>query len=117
MQRGLAADQIFYLSEHAREFPGVRLAQSYLRNYPYQCARRAGARLRRRRSRPERVQDDEEEGYQPTDSIGQGGIESTYDAYLRGKDGKAQLTVDSRGRPKGAITPLAEPRRPGRRCG
>ena len=30
------------------------------------------------------------------------GVESTYDTYLRGKDGKAQLTVDSRGRPKGA---------------
>jgi penicillin-binding protein 2 len=45
-------------------------------------------------------------GYQPSDSIGQAGIEATYDTYLRGKDGKAQLTVDSRGRPKGAITPL-----------
>ena len=48
-------------------------------------------------------------GYQPTDSIGQAGIESTYDTYLRGKDGKAQLTVDSRGRPKGASTLLANP--------
>ena len=40
-------------------------------------------------------------GYAPTDSIGQAGIESTYDTYLRGKDGTAQLTVDSLGRPKG----------------
>ncbi|HMB79842.1 MAG TPA: penicillin-binding transpeptidase domain-containing protein, partial [Vicinamibacterales bacterium] len=30
--------------------------------------------------------------------------ESTYDTYLRGKDGRAQLTVDSRGRPKGPAT-------------
>ena len=41
-------------------------------------------------------------GYWPSDSIGQSGIERTYDTYLRGKDGTAQLTVDSRGRPKSA---------------
>ena len=44
-------------------------------------------------------------GYLASDSIGQSGIERTYDTYLRGKDGTAQLTVDSRGRPKTAAVP------------
>ena len=45
-------------------------------------------------------------GYLASDSIGQSGIERTYDTYLRGKDGSAQLTVDSRGRPKTAAVPV-----------
>jgi len=106
VQRGLKQDQIFYLKEHNAEFPGVRLANSYLRKYPYQSlaaqvlgyvgqiTKEEYATMKKR-------------GYQPTDVIGQAGVEATYDTYLRGKDGKAQLTVDSRGRPKGAITPIA----------
>ncbi|HEY8723809.1 MAG TPA: penicillin-binding protein 2 [Gaiellaceae bacterium] len=108
VQRGLRQDQILYLKEHDAQFPGVRLANSYLRKYPYQSlgAQVLGyvgqitageyATMKKR-------------GYQPTDSIGQAGIEATYDTYLRGKDGKAQLTVDSLGRPKGASTLLANP--------
>jgi penicillin-binding protein 2 len=108
VQRGLRQDQIFYLREHEAEFPGVRLAHSYLRKYPYRAlaAQVVGY--------VGQINADEykalkKRGYQPTDSIGQAGIESSYDDYLRGKDGTAQLTVDSRGRPKGAITPVTNP--------
>jgi penicillin-binding protein 2 len=36
-------------------------------------------------------------GYQPGDMIGKKGIEQTYDASLRGKDGERVVVVDSRG--------------------
>ena len=77
------------------------MQNSFLRSYrtsrsPLRCSATSG------RSRPSSTRNAAEEGYQATDSIGQAGVESTYDTYLRGKDGKAQLTVDSRGRPKGA---------------
>jgi penicillin-binding protein 2 len=106
VQRGLKQDQIFYLKEHNAQFPGVRLANSYLRKYPYQSlaaqvlgyvgqiTKEEYATMKKR-------------GYQPTDLIGQAGVEASYDTYLRGKDGKAQLTVDSRGRRKGAITQIS----------
>ena len=29
-------DQVYYLQEHASEFPGVQIQQTYLRDYPYQ---------------------------------------------------------------------------------
>jgi penicillin-binding protein 2 len=105
VQRGLRQDQIFYIREHNAQFPGVRLAHSYLRKYPYQSL---GAQMFGYVGQITAGQYKamKKHGYQPTDSIGQAGIESTYDTYLRGKDGKAQLTVDSRGRRKGAITPL-----------
>ena len=70
-------------------------------------ARRCSATSARSPSRS--TSGDKKAGYQPTDSIGQAGIESTYDTYLRGKNGTAQLTVDSRGRPKGPATLVAQP--------
>ena len=36
--------------------------------------------------------------------MGQAGIEQSYDRYLRGTDGSAQVTVDSRGRPTGPVS-------------
>ncbi len=39
-----------------------------------------------------------EKGYRPGDIIGQEGLESTYDDYLRGRDGYRKVEVDSRGR-------------------
>jgi penicillin-binding protein 2 len=106
VQRGIRQDQIHYLKERASQFPGVRLANSYLRTYPYQSL---GAQVLGYVGQitADQYKPMKKRGYQPTDSIGQAGIEATYDTYLRGKDGRAQLTVDSRGRPKGAITPLS----------
>ena len=101
VQRGIRRDQVDYLLEHSLQFPGVRMQNSFLRSYPYQSLAAqvlgyVGA------ISPAQYKARKKKGYQPTDSIGQAGVESTYDTYLRGKDGKAQLTVDSRGRPKGA---------------
>jgi penicillin-binding protein 2 len=108
VQRGLRQDQIFYIREHDAQFPGVRLAHSWLRKYPYQSL---GAQVLGYVGQitAGEYKTMKKKGYQPTDSVGQAGIESTYDTYLRGKDGKAQLTVDSRGRPKGASTLLSNP--------
>jgi penicillin-binding protein 2 len=108
VQRGLKQDQIFYLDEHAAQFPGVRLAHSYLRQYPYQSLAAQVLGYVGQIS-PEEYKALKKKGYQPTDAIGQTGIESQYDSYLRGKDGKAQLTVDSQGHAKSAVAPIANP--------
>ncbi|HWJ31080.1 MAG TPA: penicillin-binding protein 2 [Gaiellaceae bacterium] len=107
VQRGLRRDQIFYLSEHDAQFPGVRLADSFLRKYPYRslAAQELGY--------VGQITADEyktmrKSGYLPTDVVGQAGVESEYDTYLRGKDGRAQLTVDSRGHQKGSLTQVQQ---------
>lgn len=105
VQRGLKRDQILYISEHARDFPGVRLARSYLRQYPYQSLAAQVLGYVGQIS-PDEYKALKSKGYQPTDAIGQTGIEAQYDTYLRGKSGKAQLTVDSQGRPKSGITQI-----------
>jgi len=103
VQRGIRQDQVFYLKEHEAEFPGVQLQDSFLRKYPYRSLAAQVLGYVGQIS-PDEYKKLKGKGYQPTDSVGQAGIESTYDTYLRGKNGRAQLTVDSRGRPKGAAT-------------
>jgi penicillin-binding protein 2 len=101
VQRGLRQDQIDYLYEHSAGFPGVQMQDSFLRSYPYQSLAAQVLGYVGQIS-PQQYKALKRKGYQASDSIGQAGVESTYDTYLRGKDGTAQLTVDSRGRPKGA---------------
>ena len=107
VQRGIKQQQIYYLLEHQEQFPGVRLAESYLRKYPYQSLAAQVLGYVGQIS-PGDYKALKKKGYLASDSIGQSGIERTYDTYLRGKDGTAQLTVDSRGRPKSAAVPIQQ---------
>jgi penicillin-binding protein 2 len=97
IRRGIHEDQIAYFDEHKVDFQGVDLRPSYLRKYPHQslAAHLLGyvGEITAPQLKAHRAQ-----GYKLGDVVGQAGIESTYDSYLRGIDGKAQLTVDSRGR-------------------
>ena len=86
----------------------MQTQDSYLRKYPYQSLGAQVLGYVGQISEQEYKQR-KKAGYQPTDSIGQAGVEATYDTYLRGKDGAAQLTVDSRGRPKGPATLVTQP--------
>ncbi len=104
IQRGVHDDQVRYLLERQNDFPGVQVASSFLRKYPYQslAAHILGyvgeiseAQLRQLRK----------DGYVLGDTIGQSGVESTFDRYLRGRAGIAELRVDSLGRPRSEIVP------------
>jgi len=92
-------DQVFYLQEHAADFPGVQIQQTYLRDYPYQslAAQVLGyisevspEELKRKRAAGK--------DYRGGDKIGKSGVEATFDEYLNGTPGAAQIRVDSRGR-------------------
>jgi penicillin-binding protein 2 len=86
-----------YLQERAAEFPGLTLARSYVRRYPYGSV---AAQLL---------------GYdgQTTKSAGQviglTGIESAFDTYLRGVPGAARVRVDALGRPRSPRLLTTEP--------
>jgi penicillin-binding protein 2 len=97
--------EAFFLRERASEFPGVRLERTYLRRYPYgdlaapllgHVGEITEKQLKRKR------------GYRLGDKIGQGGVEASYDKFLRGQAGIAQLRVDSLGRPTSPILPEAD---------
>ena len=109
VQYGIHHDQISYIAEHAAQFPGVQLTDSYLRRYRFQSLTAHVLGYVGPIS-PSEYKAKHRLGYQPTDNIGKTGVEATYDEYLRGRDGSAQLTVDSRGRPTSQVTPKVLPR-------
>jgi penicillin-binding protein 2 len=87
-----------YVSERPEQFPGVRVEQAYLRDYPHgslaaQILGYVGqigpAQLKQPRYR----------GVKQGTVVGQDGLERTYDKYLRGQPGVRRIQVDANGRP------------------
>jgi penicillin-binding protein 2 len=97
-----------YLEERASEFPGLTLARSYIRRYPLGplAAQLLGYDGQISRAQLKTLG---KEGYEPGDVIGQTGIESAFDQYLRGVPGAARVRVDSLGRPLTPRLLTAEP--------
>ena len=109
VELGVHPDQIAYILEHKTAFPGVQLPDNYLRSYPYQSLLAHVLGYVGEINGPE-LKAHKKQGYHLGDIIGQAGLERTYDNYLRGHDGSAQLTVDSLGRPTSAVVPKVNPR-------
>ena len=107
VKEGVHRDQIYYLSEHKDRFPGVQLTDSYIRHYPW------GATASQLLGYVSEISPQELKhaapGYRAGDKIGQTGIESSFDAYLRGQPGQSKLRVDSLGNPRGNLTPTNLP--------
>ena len=93
---------ILYLIEHAEQFPGVKVVPTYVRDYPQGIL---ASQLLGYVSEisPTQLKQLQKKGYQGGDKIGQAGLESTYDSYLRGRPGLAQLRVDSLGHARSQI--------------
>jgi penicillin-binding protein 2 len=99
---------INYLYEHAEQFPGVHIVPTYLRSYP-QGTLAAQMLGYVSEISPGELKQLHKAGYEPGDKIGQAGLESTYDSYLRGRPGLAQLRVDSLGRPRSQLVTTRQP--------
>jgi penicillin-binding protein 2 len=104
---------INYLYEHADEFPGVSVTNTYIRDYPNGtlAAHLLGYVNEISAAQLKQLQ---QKGYAAGDKIGEAGVEASYDAYLRGRAGLAQLRVDSLGRPRSQFVTKREPSRASR---
>jgi penicillin-binding protein 2 len=97
-------EQVAYLAEHQTDFPGVRIQHTYLRDYRYGDL---GAQVLGfvGEISAETLEAKQKEGlgnrYASGDEIGQSGVERTYDTFLRGTAGEAQIRVDSLGNTQG----------------
>jgi penicillin-binding protein 2 len=107
IKEGVSEAQVRYLKERAEDFPGVQIAGTYLRYYPHRelaahvlgFVAEISPKQLKELGKP----------YEAGDTIGQTGVESFYDRYLRGTPGLAQLRVDSLGRPKSPVVPKIPP--------
>jgi penicillin-binding protein 2 len=97
------APQRNYLVEHDEGFPGVDVQQRFLRRYPQGtlAAQLVGSigEINRHELNMKKFK-----GVRQGTVIGQGGLEWSYDQYLRGIDGSTKVNIDALGRPKGVAT-------------
>jgi penicillin-binding protein 2 len=98
IKEGATQAEIAWVDAHQLEFPALRVEQIPQRRYP------ANGMLAHvlgyvGEISPEQLKqsDYHDKGYRPGDIVGQEGLESVYDEYLRGRDGYRKVIVDSRG--------------------
>jgi penicillin-binding protein 2 len=90
-------DKVRYLLEHQAQFPGVEISEVELRRYE-QGSMAAQLLGYVSEISPEQLKELQDKGYVAGDRIGQVGIESAYDRYLRGVAGVGEVRVDAMGR-------------------
>ncbi len=87
-----------FISERPEQFPGVKVEQTYLRDYPQ---RTLAAQLLGTVNEisPTQLKEGRYRGVKQGTIVGQSGLERSYDRYLRGVDGVQRVQVDAFGRP------------------
>ena len=87
-----------YISERPEQFPGVKVEQTYLRDYPRGtlAAQILGTV---REISPGELKQARFRGVKQGTVVGKDGLERVYDRYLRGTDGIQRVQVDAFGRP------------------
>ncbi|MCW3010287.1 MAG: hypothetical protein JWO90_691 [Solirubrobacterales bacterium] len=90
-----------FVVEHRKDFPGLEVRKLYLREYPNKSV---GAQLFGGVGEitAKQVGTKRYRGIRQGSIVGQGGLERTYDRYLRGQDGLERIFVDAAGRPIGS---------------
>ena len=99
----------FFLDEHAREFPGIRVVALPERSYPSGSLGSEFLGLLGEVS-PTQLKARRHSGLRPGAIVGQSGAEATYDPLLNGGLEKARVVVDARGRPIGPARVVRMPR-------
>jgi penicillin-binding protein 2 len=92
----LTKEEMFKIREQSIRLQGVSVVREARRVYPLA---QASGHITGYTSeiKLEELEELSEQGYNPGDYIGRGGIEQTYDTYLQGKNGGWQVEVNARG--------------------
>lgn len=112
LRRDVGHDLVYYLQENQARFPGVEVERVFVRDYPdgTLAAHILGTVGE---VTAEQLKEPRFRSLQPGDEIGQGGIEDTYDRFLRGKPGLTRVQVDALGEPTPNGRLVTEPPSPG----
>jgi penicillin-binding protein 2 len=90
-------EKLFYLAEHADDFPGVAPEVVALRQYPL-ATLAAHVLGYVGEVSGEELESGAFQGLRQGDTVGKAGVELTYDRYLRGQDGVEDFEVNASGR-------------------
>jgi penicillin-binding protein 2 len=106
VKEAASRNEVFFLKEHKKEFPGMTIEDTSIRRYPY------GDLAAHVLGYVGEISDEQLKqlkGYKLGDRIGQGGIEASFDKELRGTPGIEQKRVDALGQPTGPREPRQLP--------
>jgi penicillin-binding protein 2 len=108
VKENIGRAELNYLKERRDEFPGMQLARSFVRAYPYRTLA-AHVLGHVGEISPDQLEARAKAGLQAGDKIGQAGVEAAFDEYLRGTSGLERLRVDSLGQPQSGRTVMKSP--------
>jgi penicillin-binding protein 2 len=99
LKENATIQDISWVKAHEEEYPELRIELQPQRFYPLGTVLAhvlgyVGEISPKQLEKPEVI----EKGFRPGDIIGKGGLEQSYDEFLRGKPGYRKVIVDSRGR-------------------
>ena len=98
LRRNVGYDLVYYLQENQGSFPGVQVQRVFVRKYPHGTLA-AHVLGTVGEINEEELKEPRHRNLQPGDEIGKGGVEQTYDRYLRGKPGITRIQVNALGEP------------------
>lgn len=112
LRRDVGYDLIYYIEEHHGQFPGVSVEKVFVRNYPDETEAAHVLGSTGEVSEKE-LEEAPYEGLEPGEIVGQGGVEYTYDKWLRGTPGISRYEVNSLGEPTPGGKLASTPPEPG----
>ncbi len=98
LRRDVGYDLVYYLQENQSSFPGVQVQRVFVRKYPHGTLA-AHVLGTVGEISEEELKEPRHRDLQPGDEVGKGGVEQTYDRYLRGKPGITRIQVNALGEP------------------
>jgi penicillin-binding protein 2 len=113
LRRDVGYDLVYYLEENQRQFPGVAVQRVFVRRYP-DGSSAAHVLGTVGEVSEEEIKDGTYKGIEAGEEVGKGGIESTYDEYLRGRPGVTRIQVNALGQPTPGGQLVSVPPEPGR---
>jgi penicillin-binding protein 2 len=112
LRRDVGYHLVYYVEENQRRFPGVQVQRIFVRDYP--DASRAAHLLGSVGEVSEKELGEKRyTGLQAGDEVGQGGVEESYDRYLRGEPGVTRVQVNAFGQPTPGGQLVSKPPAPG----
>jgi len=112
LRKDVGYDLVYYLEENQRRFPGVVVQRVFVRHYPDE-SRAAHVVGSVGEVSEEELTEAPYKGLEPGDEVGQGGVEYTYDKYLRGRPGLTKIQVNALGQPTPGGQLVSQPPTPG----
>jgi penicillin-binding protein 2 len=112
LRKDVGYDLVYYLRENHDRFPGVEVQRVFVRHYPHEtfAAHVLGSVGE---VNEEELKEPRYRSLEPGDEIGKGGVEDTYDDYLRGQPGLTRIQVNAAGQPTPGGQLVSEPPVPG----